>query len=163
MRTNTFWWTSILDYNRFTDWYKQSLYIFKLSKVYSSVKSVWWSRKHETQSHRKSYVSLTCPFFRYSNQFFDYINNSSGTSGTPVLRGEGVIVIRSRLESSVCGPIGLPSFAAVPRRWPGLLIESSRHLVCCLLHCGGVGAGDHRPLSRPALAFRAFWFWTYGC
>ena len=32
----------------------QPFYIFKLSEVYSPLKSVWWLRKHETPSHRKS-------------------------------------------------------------------------------------------------------------
>ena len=50
-------------------WHKPSLYIlklFKLNKVYSSLKSVWWSRKRQTQSHRKTYVLFTSPIFRYT-------------------------------------------------------------------------------------------------
>ena len=39
------------------------LYMFKLSEVYSSLKSVWWSHKCETQS-QKSYIELICPTFR---------------------------------------------------------------------------------------------------
>ena len=44
----------------------QPLYIFKLSEVYSSLKSVWWSRKRETQSHRKNHVLLISSTFRYT-------------------------------------------------------------------------------------------------
>jgi len=49
---------------------KQTLYIFKLNKVYSSsFKSVWWSRECETRSHSKSYFLLISSIFRCNTPY----------------------------------------------------------------------------------------------
>ena len=63
--------------------------MFKLSEVYSSLKSVWWSHKCETQS-QKSYIELICPTFRYIYIIYNIYKSIYIISSIALMRPRGL-------------------------------------------------------------------------